>query len=1246
MAGTLRYALTNAAAGDTISFDGSLAGSTITLTSALPSGKGVTFANAAGVTVSYAAATASSIAGLQFASGASVTGALPNVTLTNTGLGLTRGIYDAGSLTLDRLSSAVNVTARYAYAIYGSTGLTVTNGISGSATATSNVSSGTAYGIYGSAAVITIGGISGSVGASATSGTAYAIYDGSKNIIITDGIAGSVTAAASSGSTYGIYTGALGASYPTGIAISGGISGTVSATSTGASGSAYAIDANGSGLSISGGISGTVSATSAGNGSAYGLFGNTTYASSLDGGLSSTGVISATAAGTGSAYAISGGTVTITGADIAGAIRAQAGAGDAYGIYAAKALSIGQGISGSVTATSSAGTASALYEVAQGITAGNISGTLTATSTSGLAYGVYAPGGLTLGDISGGISASGPRAYGLYDGGSTAANIGNITGSVSASSSGSGYYTCGALNCIGRAVAIYAGSSGSLTTGNISGTVSATSTGDEASGYRPYAAGLYSIGAPVTTGAISGTVSATASGSGGNAYGIYSSGSLTTGTISGTISATASGGGTAAGIVATSGSDMTISGTVSATNASPSGWAYAILNKSYSQDYDTWSDTSGVDNITLLSGAKLLGKVDLSGGNDTVTFNSSNVTISGLMDGGTGTDTIALTGAGDFSGYSIANFERLTKSGSGTWTLSQNMDLGSTGATTVNSGTLAVNATLTSPTVGVAGGATLSGAGTIVGDVTNSGTVSPGNTGGTLTVTGNYTQTSGSTLNISLSNTGCSLLDVSGTATLNSGSGLSVAASLTPGYYSNGQSYTFLKAAGGITGSFDTVSITGSTFLNFTLAETATAYKLVLSRNGYTSASSTRNGYNVGQALDLAAVSPGASMQNALALVDFASSSKSASMLDQLGPAAYGAMGRTSLSSMRLFSNAANSQLLAAGQARTNAPGWDLALADFTGLTGGANVSAAAKFAASDRIMAAGPLGLEPVNLLHAPDQNMYLVPIGTYTRQAAGDDATGYKGLTYGLTGGVLIPMDERFGMAVQLGYAHSALDFLNSSSTADIDHFVAGAFGMYAEGGYYGVANVQAGLAYNTMRRRVDFGTSTVTATGHPITYTLGTGIDVGRDYELRPGVWAGPVAGLQTARITNSSFTENGADALNLSVAEDTAYSLKSTLGLRLHSEHDADPGARISTEFSLRWAHEFWDGSRNIRASFEGAPGISFNGLTNAADADAILLGAGVTYKPEGRFAYFAKYNGEVSGERHQAHSVMVGVNVAF
>ncbi|TCA74348.1 autotransporter outer membrane beta-barrel domain-containing protein [Rhizobium leguminosarum bv. viciae] len=108
-----------------------------------------------------------------------------------------------------------------------------------------------------------------------------------------------------------------------------------------------------------------------------------------------------------------------------------------------------------------------------------------------------------------------------------------------------------------------------------------------------------------------------------------------------------------------------------------------------------------------------------------------------------GAQTLTITNANDTFGGVIGGTGGLTVTG-GNQTLSGVNTY--TGATAVTGGRLAVNGSITSP-VTTSGAGILGGIGTIFGDVTNAGTMAPGNSIGTLTVAGNYTG-SGGTLEI------------------------------------------------------------------------------------------------------------------------------------------------------------------------------------------------------------------------------------------------------------------------------------------------------------------------------------------------------------------------------------------------------------------------------------------------------------------------------------------------------------------
>lgn len=120
---------------------------------------------------------------------------------------------------------------------------------------------------------------------------------------------------------------------------------------------------------------------------------------------------------------------------------------------------------------------------------------------------------------------------------------------------------------------------------------------------------------------------------------------------------------------------------------------------------------------------------------------------------------------------------------------------------------------------------TLAGYGTVYGTVNNNGgVVQPGGTDGsvgTLTVT-NYTQSSTGTLEINVTPTGASTLNVTGTASLNG----SLVVNLADGTYGNAI-YNVVSASS-VSGSFSTVSTSGSTSSAIVgVTQTDTGYSVV-----------------------------------------------------------------------------------------------------------------------------------------------------------------------------------------------------------------------------------------------------------------------------------------------------------------------------------------------------------------------------------------------------------------------------------
>ena len=181
--------------------------------------------------------------------------------------------------------------------------------------------------------------------------------------------------------------------------------------------------------------------------------------------------------------------------------------------------------------------------------------------------------------------------------------------------------------------------------------------------------------------------------------------------------------------------------------------------------YSVGSLTSDASSFARLGGAGLT--VDYNG--------SSAIEMAGLISGSGG--SLVKSGAGTFLLTGSCTYTGLTTVAQGSF---------------VNNGSIAENVLVT--------GGTFSGTGSIGGSLTvNGGTIAPGNSPGTMIVSGDYTQGSSAIYLVQIQNNLSSLLEVSGSTTLDFAP-VSVVL-LDGGFYPN-HPYLILETAEGITGSF------------------------------------------------------------------------------------------------------------------------------------------------------------------------------------------------------------------------------------------------------------------------------------------------------------------------------------------------------------------------------------------------------------------------------------------------------------
>ena len=224
----------------------------------------------------------------------------------------------------------------------------------------------------------------------------------------------------------------------------------------------------------------------------------------------------------------------------------------------------------------------------------------------------------------------------------------------------------------------------------------------------------------------------------------------------------------------------------------------------------TLTGTNAADRFML--DGRLTGNVSLLDGDDRVQVATSADFAQAAFDGGAGVDTLELThgSALTYRDTLATNFEHLIKRGSGVLTFA--------GAVTGFSDSIAVaegaahlsNAALATSRVHVQTGATLTGIGSMSGDLANDGLLSPGASPGTLSIGGSFVQSASGTLRSEIQRGGNDLLSIAGSATLAGTHQVQI----DYGLYLDGTTQTLLRSTGGVGGTFGTVTINPSALMS------------------------------------------------------------------------------------------------------------------------------------------------------------------------------------------------------------------------------------------------------------------------------------------------------------------------------------------------------------------------------------------------------------------------------------------------
>ncbi len=605
-----------------------------------------------------------------------------------------------------------------------------------------------------------------------------------------------------------------------------------------------------------------------------------------------------------------------------------------------------------------------------------------------------------------------------------------------------------------------------------------------------------------------------------------------------------------------------------------------------------------------------------------------NVTIAG-------TDAVTLSDSRDIDVFTVGSLASLSISGSG--------DLGFWGQSTAN-GNLNVNGVLRSfdangyGALSIAGSnGRLTGTGSILARVNNtSGTVAPGNSIGTLSVSG-YTQGPAGELEVELTNGASDVLAVSGNAQLAGAASFSVfgPAPLL------GQSYDFITTGGTVTGQFGFVqdllpgamfpSLSyGSNFVRVTVADFCTFAEGPVETP-------------VCEALNDPAVQGAPDMASALSGLQQIDQGLLGDALASLNPTRVHAQDAVALATADLLRNQFGRRThdLLGDDGIAGTAQHDLARAQLASASPSPEALAAAASAAV-ATAATGPANITLENgygVFFAGDVAMFeteqAAGTGTDVADAAaltvGIDHSDGEGFVAGMAASYLqSSVDQNYGFG---GYTSSGGIALSAFASLDRGPLY---LDLYASGAWH---------SFETERTLLVAPHVLAIAEGETDAAQLQAGATLG--YSLFSGsrLTAGAVGGLYYVNLDVDAYTETGAGALGASLSSRGVESLKAQLGTELAFRLSPDNASFVPL-MRIVWNHEFMDDPLSATAGFAGAPAVTFNAPGPNLGSDWATVGLGVSGRVGSSTSFYLRVQQDVGREGEEKHEVSAAARFGF
>ncbi len=546
----------------------------------------------------------------------------------------------------------------------------------------------------------------------------------------------------------------------------------------------------------------------------------------------------------------------------------------------------------------------------------------------------------------------------------------------------------------------------------------------------------------------------------------------------------------------------------------------------------------------------------------------------------------------------------------------------------------------------------LMGAGVVNGTTVSSGRLRPGNSVGTLTFNGAFTQSPRGLTEIEVASANSfDRVVINGTANLAGGLKVSALNGIATAI-NIGDRYQFITATGGISGGYDWVAMRDGFRGRFLLGANNTHGTLLVAPQSYAQMAVTPNQRNVAQALN--AFIPGRVVtplqdcrdpipgpgytaysqeslgtdRDAVSLaLDGLTAAQYPAAFEQVMPTPYASLPTMAFNT----ANALNSGMFQRmWVTRINGRGFSV---------GGMNLAPMqAEMGGTD------DMGAFAINPSKDTKWGTFVDGNGIFANGGDVNYLQNYRSQSGGVTVGASYKWNNNLAAGVYAGYQGLQAEYNNGRITDNAVRF--GVFGTYDVEDFY--LNALVGGAYHgyTVNRNINFGGLDRTATGRPGAGEFNLALNGG--YDFHAGDFSfGPFTGMQYTYVGVQGFTETGAGSLNLDVDPYNTSSLLYTLGAQAAYNWKLSKDVIVTPTIFAGWQHEFLQDAYQINSSFTtGGPASPFGFTTGTPARDNFYGGVGATVGLGDRWQFTATYSAFVGGQNQYSQNLYLGMGYEF